>query len=419
MKWSREEEQFIAQQREDGLTWREVERELYEELGVTRDSDAIRMRYSKIRKEGFTTGLEEEVVRFNVKLAKQKQRFQDSNRVERKAFREHARVENAVTELNKELIEVLKANALDDFTISHSIGDNQAAGIIHITDTHLNELVELAVNRYDFTIASKRLQKLVDKAKLYFKAAGVKNVLVAFTGDLINSDRRLDELLSEATNRSKALFLAVQIFEQVIVDLNQDFNVAIASVTGNESRIPKHIGWADAVATDNYDFSIYNMLKYLFRDCEGVDFIDGADATEMVVNVGGQNVLLMHGNQKGLGAKTESAVQSIIGKWSAKGIQIDFTIFGHLHSAKIGDSYARSGSPVGANAYSENGLQLMSRASQNIHLLFETGSRDSIKVDLQNYEGYNGYEINNSLESYNAKSASKLSQGVTIFKVTI
>ena len=40
-----------------------------------------------------------EVVRENVKLAKQKQSAQDVNRIERKAFREHARYENAVHNL--------------------------------------------------------------------------------------------------------------------------------------------------------------------------------------------------------------------------------------------------------------------------------------------------------------------------------
>ena len=38
-----------------------------------------------------------ELLTENVKLAKQKQSAQDLNRIERKAFREHVRVENAVS----------------------------------------------------------------------------------------------------------------------------------------------------------------------------------------------------------------------------------------------------------------------------------------------------------------------------------
>ena len=38
-------------------------------------------------------------------------------------------------------------------------------------------------------------------------------------GDLLNSDRRLDELLQMATNRTKATFLEVDIFQQIILHL--------------------------------------------------------------------------------------------------------------------------------------------------------------------------------------------------------
>ena len=43
-----------------------------------------------------------ELLTENVKLAKQKQSAQDLNRIERKAFREHVRVENAVSNLLSE-----------------------------------------------------------------------------------------------------------------------------------------------------------------------------------------------------------------------------------------------------------------------------------------------------------------------------
>ena len=44
----------------------------------------------------------------NVRLSKQKQSYQDRSRVERKSFREYARLENALTELNSKLIKRLE-----------------------------------------------------------------------------------------------------------------------------------------------------------------------------------------------------------------------------------------------------------------------------------------------------------------------
>ena len=52
--------------------------------------------------------IDHEIVTSNIRLAKQKQQFQDSNRIERKAFREYARVENAVAQYSEKLVDILE-----------------------------------------------------------------------------------------------------------------------------------------------------------------------------------------------------------------------------------------------------------------------------------------------------------------------
>ena len=61
-----------------------------------------------------------EMLEANVKMAKSKQRYQDLNRVERKTFREYARLENALTEYNKELIDLVRDEGLKIKTVCHS-----------------------------------------------------------------------------------------------------------------------------------------------------------------------------------------------------------------------------------------------------------------------------------------------------------
>ena len=177
-----------------------------------------------------------ELLTENVKLAKQKQSAQDLNRIERKAFREHVRVENAVSKYAQELKKLFEKHSLSELTIKHR-SSNKAVGVIQFSDVHFNELVEMEHNRYDFTVASQRVRDFIEKAIKYFSTAGVKNIVVALTGDLLNSDRRLDELLAMATNRSKATFLAVDILQQGILHLNKHFNITVLSVSGNESRV--------------------------------------------------------------------------------------------------------------------------------------------------------------------------------------
>ena len=355
-----------------------------------------------------------ELVRENVRYKKQKQKAQDVNRVERKAFREYARVENAVEEYSKELKQLFENYKLHTVTKKHN-GTSKAVGVIQFSDVHFNELVDIKGNKYDFKVAAQRCQYFVSQAKKYFRMANIKSIVVALTGDLLNSDRRLDELLNQATNRAKATFLSVDIMQQVILDLNKDFNVSVACVVGNEGRANKELGWSDVVATDNYDFTIYNCLRYLFRDTK-ITFIEG-DPSEVVVNVAGQNLLMLHGHG-GLKGGIEKAINQIIGRYSIKGINIDYVIFGHVHSARVGDNYARSSSMVGANDYSEKALNLSGRASQNCYVFYDNGNRDGIKIDLQNAD-CKGYEIDKELEAYNAKSAYKTNKNETIIKIVV
>jgi hypothetical protein len=50
---------------------------------------------------------DQELLSFNVRLAKHRQALLDTNRIERKAFREHARVENAAAAYARELAALL------------------------------------------------------------------------------------------------------------------------------------------------------------------------------------------------------------------------------------------------------------------------------------------------------------------------
>ena len=127
--------------------------------------------------------------------------------------------------------------------------------------------------------------------------------------------------------------------------------------------------------------------------------------------------MLLHG-QGSRTAKHESSVNQFKGRYASRGIHIDYVISGNIHSARIGDTYARSSSLVGANDYSEKALNLSGRASQNLYVFYKNGNRDGIKVDLQ-YVDNKGYNIDKSLEAYNPKSQEKLSTKTTILEIKI
>ena len=365
-----------------------------------------------------------EMLMANVNLAKQNQRLTDERRIATKTFREHARIENSVSAYSSAILSELKQHgeALSGCPrLTGPLDSDAPAIVVHLSDNHFNELVNLPTNRFDFTVAAKRLALLAQKTKLIGKAYGVERVVVFFGGDLMNSDRRLDELLAMSTNRARATLLAVHLYKQFLLDLRSEFFVDCFGITGNESRVKDDLGWVDVVATDSYDFTIYAMLQALFdaSDDKGMRFHD-FQANEVVFSIHSQTFLGLHGHQ--INATDQKKVQAMIGKYSAKGINITHILCGHIHATVVSDYVSRNASLVGSNAYAEEALGFISKAAQNIHVVTKQGL-DGIKCDLQNVDGVEGYAIIDKLAQYNAKSADKAGQAMrdpqTIIQVII
>lgn len=379
---------------------------------------------SYVKTEVSSPDVDFETIEQNVQLAKANQRLSDQNRIANKAFREHARIENAVIAYNEAIITELSlhGDALADCPRRNGPLDPEAAAlVVHLSDNHFNELVNLPTNRFDFEVAAKRLALLAQKAKLLGKAYGVERVVVFFGGDLMNSDRRLDELLAMSTNRARATVLAVHIYKQFLQDLRSDFFVDVFGVTGNESRAKDNLGWVDVVATDSYDFTIYAMLQAIFDSVEdkGLRFHD-FQANEVVFSIHNETFLGVHGHQ--VNATDQKKCQAIIGKYAAKGVNVTHILCGHIHATVISDYVSRNASLVGSNSYSEEALGFISKAAQNIHIVTPQGL-DGFKADLQNVDGMEGYEIISRLAQYNAKSADKahlaMHEPTTIVQVII
>lgn len=365
---------------------------------------------------------DEELIEENIKLAKKVYRLQDAQRVERKAFREHARVDNVIVTLHEEMKKVLDKNQFHTLVQTHFSSDTAPVGVIQLSDIHFNEIIDdLDGNAFNFTIASKRLHKLVRKSIVMFKANGVTDVGLFLTGDLLNSDRRLDEITNASTNRSRAVFLAVDIIQQIILDLNKHFIVTVASIAGNESRVGEHIHYSDFLAGDSYDIVIHNMLTYLFKasNTDGVTFIPVTNPVEQVVNVNGNNILLLHGNlHRGIARNPESEIEKIKARYAQRGILVSYVLMGHIHCAQVSDLYARSSGLPGNNAYSERALNLSGRASQNAYLVHTNfGEIDGFKMDLQNVDDEPMYEFDKTLAPFKrekVRTGTVVIQSVTI-----
>ena len=54
----------------------------------------------------------------------------------------------------------------------------------------------------------------------------------------------------------------------------------------------------------------------------------------MIVEVAGQNLLVLHGNgaiKKGI----DTSITQLMGRYKARGTNVDYVIFGHIHSEEL------------------------------------------------------------------------------------
>lgn len=333
--------------------------------------------------------------RKNLKIRDQRNR---DNRNWRKSSRDlnaaEAILENLLNTINaygKKLGYKIK---LDPLSIK-----NGGTGVIIITDTHGNELVDTPYNKYDFKVFSRRLKKLITFSLAYFKMLGIEKVVILFLGDLMNSDRRPDEKVAMATNRSKALFLISHLFNQAILEVAQYYPVEIYGALGNESRINEDFSFHPFTASDNFDFLILETCR---RSLEPLNLdikFGPIDVIQQTVRIEDQNWLMCHDVNKTTNTPKNS--QSVIGKMTLLRDPVEFVVGGHIHSFQCTDFSCRSGSLVGGNDYSTNGIELASKASGTC--IVAKGKERFIQyIDLQ--EAEEGYNILEELEYYDVKS---------------
>ena len=344
-----------------------------------------------------------DLINKSVELTKANLRLADKTRINSKIFRETSRLASNLEHLYTEMIANMSLIPKPK-VIKVKAPKNANWAVLGLSDLHFGEeiLHELFCNSYNFDIASKRLKLYVEEARKYFQTEKVKKVLIAGLGDFVNSDRRKDESVNNTTNRVKATLLGAYLIQQVIVDLSQDFDLSVAFITGNESRVDLDHEVSKYQATNNFDFLIFEYLRNVFKTSP-VKFISPEKVDkEILVNLGGFKLLLAHGES----LKTEKDVRDIFYRYSHMGATPDYLIHGHFHSTMITDYSSRSGSLCGSNAYSVKQLNLTGRASQNILIVHKDKSVTSIRIDLQNATN-SGYDIVKELEAYDCLGFAK------------
>ena len=374
--------------------------EVKEELTL----DDLNLEDNELDKEELTTGL--------VKKSAQLQKVRDLKNQEVKIKREGERLYNILEERFTTLIDSLESVNLSNIKLP-KIKNNKSEkyGILQLSDLHANEIILPSethnMNEYNFDILSKRLRKYILESINLFKTYNMTDIYLILTGDLLNSSRRLSEKLAQSTSLAKASLLLTFLIEQAILELRQKgFRIHVTSIVGNESRLSDFMESNEMTASENWDFLVFNSLRHLFKNVNGVEFIVPDNQIMSLVNMpNGFNFLITHGHT--LKGGMEKNIGRLLQNYNHRGIPVHAIFVGHQHNASIGDFASRSSSLCGANAYSSNDLMFLTRSSHNSYIVNEDLSYHGMKFDLQNVEDVEGYNIAEELETYIPKSYNK------------
>ena len=321
---------------------------------------------------------------------------------ERNLFNKQLRELSSLEEFEKEIIDSLgKLKTANFRTTTAKNSDNTDILLVQLSDLHINETTnEFRELGYDINVANKRLEKFADKIKQEIIAKKINKVVIALTGDIVNSDTILPKQTNAVTNKATSIIIATRLLQHFILDINNVCkDISILGVCGNEGRFSSEFFTDENLISNSPDFVILNFLEILLPK---IRFLKGRN-TEQVVNINGQNILFTHGNVFAKGELGKMVAQTVA-RYADKGVNIRFTVLGHLHATKLSNYFMRSSSLVGNNSYATSTLNLNSRASQNIAFVSKDGSISPVGIDLQVVDDYNGYDIQDDLEKLNVKT---------------
>ena len=306
------------------------------------------------------------------------QKLRDQLRIIRKVNRANHRNSTIEEDFINTAVELLGVRN-NPYKLEVDLSNNNKELLVQLSDLHIGKSVDLPHNKYNFKVAKTRIEKFMNKIIEYGESFNITNLTIALTGDIFNLDTYLDSLLTNETHRANAFVTGLDIIGEFLDNLSEHFeNISLIGVVGNESRIrtSEYQSNHDAIASNNFDTLLFKILK---RTHPYINFIGECDRLFDIVTIKDKVIGLAHGDKFKHSADEVYKFKSrLIEQFNTN---INYIIFGHIHSTLITPNYARSGSLVGADEYAFNGLNISeSKSSQNIYLVDDEITAIEVKL---------------------------------------
>jgi hypothetical protein len=336
--------------------------------------------------------------RYNTKekLIKKNHLVHNKNKVLRKEQRYSLDYITGLETLIESLHEQVKVQGQKDreftsncYDVSYGYKDNIL--VVQLADLHLNEEI-LSIDNvknqiYNFEVAEKRLTWFLTEIIKIVRAYDINEVYICNTGDMLNSSKKLTELVTNIHPTGLAIMKVVEMIQSFIIKLSQFTFVTYQTVVGNECRFDNRYDQSNYYDRhfmyNNYDYVIHSILQNYFKEYDRKDnritIAEQKDYKEHMFTVRNQNILMKHGEDLSSKAK----IKDCITKYGLEGIKLSLIISGHIHSPVVNDDtvFTRSASLPGGNSYSSKQLNCYGGAGQLMFIVNEKRI-NRIYVDL-------------------------------------
>lgn len=321
-------------------------------------------------------------------MVKQNQRLRDKLNLFRKLNREDNRFSNLSEEFNSVFKEIIGESKSEIVFVSKKT-DSSKSMVICLSDWHIGQLVSTNNNYFDLDVAYKRVDRLLEEIEHILSTENVDTITIAMLGDFIHAQSittKPDMKLSAEFGEVRASVECVKLICYMLEMLKYfEIPIQLAGVIGNESRFSNHLlpSNLSSEAKNNLDYLIYQGLKLRYSGDVNIKFLNEGDDVHYVLNIKDKNILCLHGYDINHKTLSNSLMNKAV---IVNGGNIDYSIFGHIHSTYISDDFARNASLVGANAYSEALNIPKSYVSQNVLLVGEDIKAIPIRCEEWDYE---------------------------------
>lgn len=362
-------------QRKDmlGVTWEELSEAINEQVDTPHDESWYRKRWKKRQAALSFSEATNEVDEKLYALRLIKAQITDERTQANALFRRLSR-EETLKEIAHDFADQMESKKMLPISENITVNNDDRKAILVLSDWHYGLEVDNWLNKYNPSIAKKRLVVLKDSVIEECKRYNVKELYVVNLQDLINGRIHLKLRLNTRIDIVTQTMEVAEIMAELLTDLSEHFHIQYYDSLDNHSRIEPNK--KDSLELETMARIIGWYLKERLANHTNIVINKNELAPDIVTfTVNGKNVVGVHGDKD----KPRNVIKNL-SMLTHK--QYALVLTGHFHHFS-GDEENRvrlvsNGSLIGTDDYSKD-LRKDSEPSQNLIVLSNSTERGFIK----------------------------------------